>query len=190
MKIRLFVALIFKDDLLNKIIDFRESIYPNDNKAKWEGKDKLHLTLKFLGNISEEMIPEINQKLEDILKIHNRIKIKFSKFGIIKKYSTPKILWMGIQQTKYLVNLFNDLNDGLSDIGFEKERRRFRPHITLIRLKGNEDISKLEVLKSTTININSSLADEVALVKSNLHATGSVYTKIKSFKLNSGGLNG
>ena len=143
MKIRLFVALIFKERLLNEIIDFRESIYPNDNKTKWEGKDKLHLTLKFLGNVSEEKIPEINQKLEDILKKHNRIEIKFSKFGIIKKYSTPKILWIGIQQTKYLINLFNDLNDGLSDIGFEKEERRFRPHITLVRLKGNEDISKL-----------------------------------------------
>ncbi len=190
MKIRLFVALIFEDDLLNEIIDLRESIYPNDNNAKWEGKDKLHLTLKFLGDVVEEDIPEINKILETILKNHDRIGIKFSKFGIIKKYSTPKILWMGIQQTKFLINLFNDINDGLSDIGFEKEERRFRPHITLIRMKGNEDISKLEVLKSTTIKINGSLADEVALVKSDLLPTGSVYTKIKSFKLNRGGLNG
>ena len=99
-------------------------------------------------------------------------------------------MWIGIQQTKYLINLFNDINDGLSDIGFEEERRRFRPHITLMRMKGNEDISKLEVLKSSTININSSLADEVALIKSDLFPTGSVYTKIQSFKLNRGGLNG
>ena len=178
------------EDLLNEIIDFRESIYPNDNKTKWEGKDKLHLTLKFLGDVVEEDIPEINKKLEIILNNHNRIEIKFSKFGIIKKYSTPKILLMDIQQNKSLVNLFNDINNGLSDIGFEKERRRFRPHITLLRLKGNEDISKLEILNSSTININSSLADEVALIKSDLLPTGSVYTKIKSFKLNRGGLNG
>lgn len=190
MKIRLFVALIFKEELLNEIVDFRESIYPNNNKAKWEGKDKLHLTLKFLGDVAEENIHEINKILESILKNHDEIVINISKFGIIKKLSTPKILWMGIQQNTSIVNLFNDINDGLSYIGFEKERRRFRPHITLIRLKGNEDISKLEVLKNTTININSSLADEVALIKSDLLTTGSVYTKIKSFKLNSGGLNG
>ena len=190
MKIRLFVALIFKEELLNKIVDFRESIYPNNNTAKWEGKDKLHLTLKFLGDVAVEDIPDISRKLESIVKNHHEIKIIFSKFGIIKKDSIPKILWIGIQQTKYIVRLFYDINDGLSDIGFEKERGSFRPHITLIKLKGNEDIQKLDVLKNTKINITSSMANEIGLIKSDLLPTGSIYTKIKSFKLNDGGLNG
>lgn len=190
MKIRLFVALIFKEELLNEIIDFRKSIYPNDNTAKWEGKDKLHLTLKFLGDVAEEDIPEISRILVSIVKNHNEIEINFSKYGIIKKRSIPKILCMGIKQTKYIANLFNDINDGLSNIGFEKERRKFRPHITLIRLKGKENISKLDILLNTTTSITASLVNEVALIKSDLLPTGSIYTKIKSFKLNKGGLNG
>lgn len=190
MKIRLFIALIFKEELLNKIVDFRESIYPNDNEAKWEGKDKLHLTLKFLGNIAEEDIPDISRELESIVKNHHEIKIILSKFGFIKKNSIPKILWVGIQQTKYIARLFHDINDGLSDIGFEKERRSFRPHITLLRFRGKEDILKIDVLKNTKINFTSSMANEIALIKSDLLPRGSIYTKIKSFKLNDGGLNG
>ena len=87
-------------------------------------------------------------------------------------------------------DLFNDINVGLSELGFKKESRKFKPHITFLRLRGNEDILKLDSLKNIQLNLKSSIVDEVALIKSDLRSTGSIYTKIKSFKLNTGGLNG
>ena len=190
MRNRLFVALILNEDSLIEINKFRERIYPSDNKVKWEGLDKLHLTIKYLGDVGEELIPKLNEKLVAIIKKHDKVEIKFAKFSVIKKYSVPKILWLGIKATKRLEDLFNDINFGLSELGFKKESRKFKPHITFLRLRGNEDILKLESLKNTQLNLKSSTIDEVALIKSDLRSTGSTYTKIKSFKLNTGGLNG
>ncbi|VAX25229.1 2'-5' RNA ligase [hydrothermal vent metagenome] len=183
MKIRLFIALILGDETLDHINNFRESIYADDGKTRWESREKLHITLKFIGGVEEEVIPLIAEELGSVLKNYNKIKINFSKFGIIKKYSEPKILWLGIKCSELLEKLYNDIDNVLTDIGFEKERRKFKPHLTLLRIKRNADINKLEDLLNSKIDFPGTFAEEVALIKSELLAGGSVYTKIKSFKL-------
>lgn len=183
MKIRLFIALILSDETLDHINKFRESIYADDEKTRWESREKLHITLKFIGDTEEEVIPFIEKELESVLKKYNKIKINFTKFGIIKKYSEPKILWLGLQRSELLEKLHNDIDNSLADIGFEKERRKFKPHLTLLRIKRNADINKLETLRNAEINFPGTFAEEVALIKSELRKSGSVYTKIESFKL-------
>ncbi len=183
MKIRLFIALIINDEFLDIINSFRENIYPNDGKIKWESKDKLHITLKFIGDVEEETVPILLDKLESVVKNHNKIKVNFTKFNIIKKYSEPKILWLELHRSELLENLYNDINSVLTNIGFESERKRFKPHLTLLRIKRNANINKLETLRNSDIDFPGTYLEEVALIRSQLLPTGSVYTKIKSFIL-------
>lgn len=183
MKIRLFIALILDDEILERINNFRKSIYADDGITRWESKEKLHITLKFIGDVDDEVVPLILEKLEAVLKNYNKIKINFTKFGVIKKYSNPKILWLGLKRSELLEKLHDDINNALDDIGFESERRRFKPHLTLLRIKSNADINKLEIIRNSEIDFPGTFAEEVALIKSELLPSGSVYTKIKSFKL-------
>jgi len=190
MRIRLFVALILNNHILDEIIKFRENIYPNNEITKWENKEKLHITLKFLGEVEEDNIPQIVNKLGSTINLHDKIEIYFSNIRIIYKYSIPKILWLGVKLTQQLNKLYLDINNILNDVGFENEKRKFNPHITLLRIKGNEDISKLEMFAKEEIKLKNTFANEVALIKSVLYKNGSEYTKIKSFNLNTGGFNG
>lgn len=183
MKIRLFIALILSDETLDHINNFRASIYADDEKTKWESREKLHITLKFIGDVEEKVIPLILTELESVLNNYNKIEINFTKFGIIKKYSEPKILWLGLRRSELLEKLHNDIDNVLADIGFDKERKSFKPHLTLLRIKRNADINKLEILRNSEIDFPGTFAEEVALIKSKLLPSGSVYTKIESFIL-------
>jgi len=190
MKIRLFIALIFNNEIIDKIVELRKRTYSDDNVTKWVHKDNLHLTLKYLGEVDEEVITKIEEKINSILRNHERINIGFTKIGIIRKHSSPIIVWLGIQHSKQLEKLFADINYVMSEVGFELEKRKFQPHITLLRIKGNEDIKKLELLANTEIKLTNIFSNEIAIIRSDLFQTGAVYTKIKSFILNKGGFNG
>ncbi|MEN8192950.1 MAG: RNA 2',3'-cyclic phosphodiesterase [Bacteroidota bacterium] len=190
MKIRLFIALILNDKILQEIVDLRKEFYPEDNSARWEKKERLHITLKFLGEVDSSLVSEIDNKLESIFKNYNQIDFIFSKFRVIKKHSIPKILWLGIKRNNLLESLYSDIDIELSKLGFEREERKYNPHITLLRMKGKEKLSKIERLIQNQIEVNNTFIDEAALIKSELHPKGSTYTRIKSYKLNKGGFNG
>ncbi len=190
MKNRLFVALNLSNEIVDEIIRLRKSIYPDDGIAKWESRSKIHITLKFLGEINSERIPILVNNLDSICSNNNMINIEFSHFRIIKNHSIPRILWLGLNKTENLEKLYFEIDQGLSDIGFEKERRNFNPHLTLLRIRGTENISQINSFKNIEVNLADTFSSNVGLFKSELSQTGSIYMKIKSFRLNNGGTNG
>ncbi|MBU2494855.1 MAG: RNA 2',3'-cyclic phosphodiesterase [Bacteroidetes bacterium] len=181
---RLFISADIPDEIKDKVIEFRDNIYGSNNNVKWENKTKLHFTLKFLGDVEDNKIKSIQIILEDLLKELSPIKCAFGKFGLFKRNEMPSVLWLGIKFNKELIQLSELINNSLEKIGFEKEKRKFKPHLTLIRLKGNENLEKINGfldfdLPETKFEIN-----EISLMKSELLSSGSFYNKIKSFKLN------
>lgn len=184
MRSRIFIALKLNEKILNDIVDLRKSVYQDDGITRWESRDKLHLTLKFLGDVDVELISDIDDKLKKLTKRFAKIKVQFSKFGIIKSKSVPKILWLGIKKSAKLDKLFFDINNEFADIGFAIERRKFKPHITLLRIRGSEDFPKIFQFKDMDINLGSALISEIAIYESKLSPTGSVYKKLKSYNLN------
>ncbi|MBN2571177.1 MAG: RNA 2',3'-cyclic phosphodiesterase [Ignavibacteriales bacterium] len=183
MKNRLFIALEVPKEILHQIQTIREDNIDTKYHFRWEPIDKLHFTLKFLGDVDSAFIDKIDQSLSLIVKSYNKFECEFSKFGLFKRNRIPSILWIGLKENQDLYNLANEIENEMYKLGFEKETRKFNAHLTLLRIRQvvSEDIFynlldiSLPLIKFTTENIS--------LMKSELLPSGSVYTKIKQFKL-------
>lgn len=180
---RLFVAVKIPETIAGKIEEIRREAYPIPNNYRWEPKEKYHLTLKFLGDIEENRNESIIKALENVASRNARINLAFDKFGFFKKSPVAGILWFGFNAGKNIYEIAEQIDIKLNEIGFEKERRPFKPHLTLLRLKGGEDPELLKNILNFDVPQIDFIADELVLMKSKLLKTGSIYDDLKKINL-------
>lgn len=183
MKIRSFIALEIPNDPISEILSIRDEKIGKIENVRWEEKEKLHLTLKFLGDINSEMIGEYSKVLERIIGAHSSLNLSFSEFGVFKRRDEYKILWLGLNDNKRLLKLVDEIDSSFEEIGFEKEKRVFKPHITLLRFRGFEDSEKIVSLKYVKLPVIEFKTNKVTLFESKLLPSGSVYRSLKNFYL-------
>lgn len=183
MTIRTFVALEIPDEVLKKIIDIKNSSLSELPNVKWEPKEKLHLTLKFLGDINSELINFYSEMIQKIVAKYKRLELSLNKFGVFKRENQPKILWIGFNENKFLINLVNEIENAFNQFGFERDRKQFNSHITLLRFRGHEDSEKILSLLNVNIPKTEFSADKVTFFQSKLLPSGSIYKPLKSFYL-------
>ena len=181
MKNRLFVSLNLPDNVIEQIVSLRDEISTDDN-IKWEPKDKLHLTIKFIGDVPDEIKDQISKELSFINQ-YPEIKCSFYKFGFFYRDSKPIILWAGLSADDQLNNLINNVNERLKKFSILLEQRKFNPHITLLRIKNDPGINFVNNFKNFTFRPIFFTANTVMLYKSILHPEGSEYIEIKNYKL-------
>ena len=176
---RLFIAALIPDKIQNKLANYIHSLRNNMDGVKWERPQKLHLTLKFLGEVEESDLTEISNLVEKIVEPYSPFKMSITDFGGFPSLQNPRVLYIGLSQNKELSKLHDKLDDGLSQIGFEKESRKFIPHITIGRVKKRMSIKDVPRISKVDFNIS-----QVGVVKSELRPEGSLYTPLKVFKVN------
>lgn len=133
MKSRIFVALNVPDEAKNKLFNIVYQLHPDKN-LNWEKKEKIHLTLKFVGDIDDELLPEIKNDLK-FLQEYETQKLQITGFGFFFRFKEPKILWAGLKFSNELKLIAKRLDDYFTKFGIEKENREFKPHLTLMRIK-------------------------------------------------------
>jgi 2'-5' RNA ligase len=181
MKIRTFIALEIPDDTIQQIFNLIEN-HSEAKLFKWENKDKIHLTLKFIGNIEFNLIPELIHQLQFLNEI-TVLKLSVSKFGMFYHKKQPKIFWAGLEISEQLMEIVNRIENVLLKYGIEKEEPNFKPHLTLLRIKNNnrtDFLAKLKELKFEPIVFHS---DKIIFYQSKLHPSGSVYEPLHIFHL-------
>lgn len=183
MKIRSFIALEIPDASLTTIIKIRDEKIGKDEDVRWEGKEKLHLTLKFLGDINSEMIGEYSKTLEKIIGGYESLNLSFSEFGVFKRRNEFKILWIGLKNNQKLIQIAGEIEAAFAELGFEKEKREFKSHITLLRFRGHEDSEKIVSLTEVKLPEIDFKANKITLYESMLTPNGSVYRSLKNFYL-------
>ncbi|MFA7228393.1 MAG: RNA 2',3'-cyclic phosphodiesterase [Melioribacteraceae bacterium] len=183
MKIRSFIALDIPEDSLSELLKFRDQIVGSGIKAKWEQKEKLHVTLKFLGDIDQGQIGKYAELLENILTDYCAFDLSFSEFGVFKRGNEPKILWLGLKDNELLSELAEGLENRLAEFGFPADKRKFKSHITLLRFRGYEDQEKILSLTGVKLPEINFKSDSVTLYESRLLEGGSVYRSLKKIKL-------
>lgn len=127
MKNRLFISLDVPSDVLEQVRKIRDSIYGETDSVRWEPVDKLHFTLKFLGDVEEKLIDPIGDELYEILTGYNKFNLTFNTFGLFKNRGVPRILWLGIENNNSLMNLNFEIEKEFVKFGFEKEKENFIP---------------------------------------------------------------
>ncbi len=183
MMIRTFIALEIPDDALNQLLNIIRDKIGELQNVKWESRQKLHLTLKFLGDTKKEFIDTYISAIEGITKKYNPLDLSFNRFGVFRKGNEPKIFWVGMNENGKLNEMVSEIETTFSKYGFGKENRKIQPHLTLLRFRGYEDSEKILSLTKVNIPLIKFTADKITFYESKLLPATSVYREIKSFYL-------
>lgn len=184
-QLRLFIAIETPPEIRPQIGAIRDRLKSSSADVKWEPDDKLHATLKFLGNTDEKLLPEIVYYIEGVGRESACLSLKYAGVGCFPNRRAPRVIWVGTEDLKGSLNpLQQEIEAALLPLGFEREDRKFHAHVTLGRVKSEKRIqSLLRMMESTTFESQPVEIREVALIKSELKPNGSVYTTLKTIPL-------
>lgn len=188
--LRTFIAVEIPPQVQKKI---QQEIEPlrkaiGSSFVRWVPIQNVHLTLKFLGDVSPASVDILSQMLRTEADSCTAFDMHISGLGSFPSLRRPRVLFIGIQAPAELEALYRGIESACARLGYESETRDFSPHLTLGRVK--QDASALDqqrirrVLEETKIDsLGTARVNSVHLYKSDLKPTGSVYTQIFSAPL-------
>ena len=156
-----------------------------DVKASWTNTDNVHLTLKFLGNISLDQVSRLSEAATAATADLGSFQLRVGSTGVFPGRSRPKVLWIGVNDpSRGLAQLHSRLETECAVKGFPTEDRAFKPHLTIARLRENRDARKLvdAHLAQSFPEVTFDVA-ELIVFRSELSSHGSNYTVISKHRL-------
>ena len=124
--IRLFTALLIPDEIKHLLFSTCRSLVDDYTQYRWESTDKIHLTVKFIGEVNADLLEPIKDKLS-FAKDYEHFKCSISTFGFFFRDGEPKILWVGLNTDERIHKLVKELNHRLSILSIPGEKRNFKP---------------------------------------------------------------
>ena len=181
--IRTFIAIELPENIKSVIVRTQKQFARASLPFKWVKPLSIHLTLKFLGDISESDINGICEAIKQCAANFSPMTFSAKGFGVFPGFKKPRVLWVGMAgDIGPLKKLCASLDQRLEPLGFDREKRPFSAHITLGRARGGAAPNSLirmieEVGEFTSPDFK---VDQIALFKSDLKPSGAVYTKLAS----------
>lgn len=184
---RIFLALDISDAARAACTAHVDSLRRNfpDARIGWERPEKLHMTLKFLGSISADMLGKLEERVSDIAADQRPFELRLSRPGVFPSSSRPRILWIGTEDPLGAVApLYGEIEKECQQLGFEPEAKQFRPHITIGRIREPNRVKDLAQahLKTEIEPVGFEVAD-VVIYESKLQPTGSIYSVVSRARL-------
>ena len=179
--IRSFIAIELPQEIIETIKKLQEQLRKYRLNVRWVRPENIHLTLKFLGDISEADIAPITGTLKAAADTVKPFHLKGQGLGIFPAMNRPRVIWLGVSgDVEILKKVQLCVEEGLEQRGFPKEGRPFQAHLTLGRVKGSLDKRiLLETIEQFgNFESDSFTAKSVILFHSNLQRNGAVYTKL------------
>jgi 2'-5' RNA ligase len=186
VKKRLFIAVDISNDIraavemyINKLAGrFREI------PAKWERPEKLHLTLKFLGTAKVNVVDDLTDLIRRNAELTKPFDIEIAGTGAFPSNKNPRVLWLGVREPLgRMKDLAERIDQDCVQLGFDKETRSFKPHLTIARIRDPRvasDLSRVHAdISFGPFQFN---CDEVSLYESQPGRGGSTYIKLETAK--------
>ena len=199
--IRAFLAVELSQELRAELTAFqqelKQSIEPEmkrDMRISWVQLAKMHLTIKFLGDMDEQVIDPLLGVIEQAIRSQPSVNVPLERLGAFPRPQSPRVLWVGPLENweqgvegKRVAEIHGVIEQACEGQGFLREAKPFSPHLTLARMKAGERRIGAVLAKSGVLDqphLLASLAVEsVVLIKSELNRTGSVYTRLWETRL-------
>lgn len=189
-KVRLFIAVRFSSQVIQNLAKLMDKLRgPLDRRAdiKWVKAANIHLTLQFLGDVDEGLLPKLTGSLSGAYNNMEKFQVQLADVGAFPKPSRSRIIWTGIVHgADGLRALHSATMEVTEGFGFEREDRPFKAHVTLgrIRARSNHmpDLSK-PLQGFSGAEVGKCQIEEVHLVKSELRPDGPLYTTLDSFPI-------
>ena len=185
MSQQLFVAVELTEEVIEALTLLQSALraWPGAEQVRWVDPRGTHLTLKFLGETEERLLPEIEAALSDNCQHFEPVALHLVGVGAFPNPRRPRVLWVGLNADQSLAMLQVQIERSLARLGFPREERAFSPHLTLGRVREgcrSEAALGLErmLAGAPPVPAVEFIAAEVSLMRSVLGPAGAVYTRL------------
>lgn len=181
---RAFIGIDFSQGLKKEIGELQKELRKYALKGRWKYIDNFHLTLKFLGEINFEQKKEIDDALRKICQNKKTFKLALKDLGTFDGWDSIRVLWLGLSgEIQTLESIHREIDQALLPLGFQREKRKYSPHITL-----GQDLvfhCSLEKIKGIVnqVEFETVKVDHLYLFKSEQIENKRIYTKISQYPL-------
>ncbi|MBD3182386.1 RNA 2',3'-cyclic phosphodiesterase [Candidatus Poribacteria bacterium] len=179
--IRTFIAIKLPENIHKVLKQLQDELKESMPDVRWTKYGNIHLTLKFLGDTPVSQVDFIDEKLREISGKFSSFNMILEGVGAFPNSRKPRIIWAGINTTdETLENLAKQIEKEMDKIGFPKEKRKFKPHLTIGRIrKLNNPTVMSKVLENIQIRkIGEFTVESVSFIESQLDPGGSIYTTL------------
>ena len=188
--IRSFIAIELPEAVKTGLQQLQtELTLPQYRFVKCVAPEGMHLTLKFLGNISANKVTDITGVMEQASQEVSPFQLQLTEVGAFPNMRRPRVLWVGIKgEVDKLVSWQQRIDNGLVPLGFAKEARPFAPHLTLARLRENcspgDRLHFGEMVAGSHVEVDYKFTvTSLNLMRSQLFPAGAVYSRLAEVKL-------
>lgn len=185
-EMRTFVAILISEGLRQKIASVQDELIKAAPAVKWVAQDNFHITVKFLGGVESSRIDTVIKAIAEAVEEIKPFEIEIGGVGAFPSPNRPKTVWVGVtKESGMLAEVAKLVEDALEKLGFERENRPFRSHITVGRVKDDRDARELgpAIKNAEAEQLGPLMVNSVAVMKSDLRREGPVYSALKEIFL-------
>jgi len=188
---RTFIALELDESLQRFLGNVIHRLAQQLPSVRWVTPSGIHLTLAFLGELSDEQLSAAKQAADAAAQQITPFEFRLKELGMFGSQRQPRVIWMGIEESSgNLFRLHGVLNRELELRGFEVDTRPFSPHLTLARIKQplnadeQQTLQRLLASKESAPSSPRQYAHDLSVMKSELLRSGARYTCLAAYPLN------
>ena len=174
---RLFIAFDIPEKVREQLVSIQEKIKADDAKIKWVASENMHLTLKFLGEVDEDKVEGIKERLGKIS--FEEFEVEVSDIGVFPSENYIRVIWVGFKNEGKMAELAEKIKGQLPEF---KVDYPFKAHLTIGRVRFAGDKKKLvDELNKIKIKPERFSVKEFKLYKSTLTREGPIYEELAVF---------
>ncbi len=180
--IRTFIALELPPAVISLFQEVQQELKRLKIRARWVRPENIHLTLKFLGAVNSNDIDKIGAAMAGAAIEFPPVTVSVGGIGVFPGIKRPRVIWVGLGgDTPSLLALQSRLEQELAGAEFPEDKRSFKAHLTLGRIKGTANPAVIRQMLTDYAKLSSEefTFNQVVLFKSDLKPSGAVYSKLK-----------
>jgi 2'-5' RNA ligase len=180
---RIFLAINPPNDVRHRVWEATAPLREAVPSVGWVAEPKIHLTLKFIGEMPEAGIEPLASAMTSIARTHAAPVVHLETVGAFPNFRRPRVIWMGIEQEPRLELLHHDVEVASDKLGHELDGRAYRPHLTLGRVRRPLEDEELKLLRTTAKRIRFTdqfFARAIDIMQSVPGPGGSTYSTVAS----------
>jgi 2'-5' RNA ligase len=185
--VRLFVAINLPDNDKLRLGEAIGTLAVHDLPVRWVEPESLHITLKFLGEVAEPNVPAVRTALQQAVAGHRSFDVALEGLGAFPSLSRPNIFWVGASNPAALAQLQQSVELQMEAVGFPREARPFRAHITVGRVKARASIRDRALMDRMVSQFRYKTQFQVTsaeLMRSHVSSRGARYEVVAKMDLN------
>jgi 2'-5' RNA ligase len=189
VRVRLFYALELDGALRTALDHALAPLRVVEPDLAWVHADKLHLTMKFLGDVDERDVERLTAAADGVANGHRPFEMTIGGVGAFPNFRRGRVVWVGVESDPRLELFHHDLEVACAEAGFEVEGRPFRPHITVARMRSALPIERARLFARAARRVAYAASEPVralSLLESTMASGGSRYRCVHAASLGGG----